>query len=107
MQATRRAHEVVHDKGLVTHTKEKNALESLEKVLEDFLGYPVFFVEPHHKIYGSLEDVKLSAEGIAKEVTGYSDLSDAELFDHIYDFETRDIEAFAKYIHDAYNQQNE
>ena len=105
--ATKRAHKVVHNKGLEAHYSEENILKSLEKILENFLGYPVSFVEPRHQIYSSLDDVKLSAEELAKEITGFNDLSNAELLDHIYDFESEDIEAFAKYMDNLYNQVNE
>lgn len=98
VQDIKQAHEVVRNKGLEAHFVDENVLQSLEKFLGEFLGYTVSFVEPRHKIYGALDDVKFSAENLAKEITGYNDLSDAELLDHICDFETADIEEFVKYI---------
>lgn len=106
VQTIKAAHKSVHEMGLKEHFNRGNVLKSLEELLGNFLGYPISFVEPHHKIYGDLEDVKMSAENIAKEISGYNDLSAAERSDHIYDFEERDIKEFAQYLHDVYSPKN-
>lgn len=101
----KRAHEVVHEKGLRENFDSVNVLKSFEKYLEEYLGYPISFVEPRHALYGYLDDVKILAENLAKEISGYNNLSSAELMDHIYDFEPREIEDFAKYMNDLYGKQ--
>ena len=72
--------------------------------MSDFLGYPVSFVEPRHALYGELDSVKMSAENLAKEISGYNNLSDAELLDSIYDFEKREVWEFIEYIRNKYDQ---
>ena len=74
--------------------------------MSDFLGYPVSFVEPCHALYGKLDSVKMLAENLAKEISGYNSLSYAELFDSIYDFEKREVEEFFEYIRNKYNQED-
>ena len=84
--------------------EEANALKGFEDMMSDFLGYPVSFVEPRHALYGELDSVKMSAENLAKEISGYNNLSDAELLDSIYDFEKREVWEFIEYIRNKYDQ---
>ncbi len=107
VQTIKTAHKVAHKIGLKEDFDKSNVIKTIESSLEDFLGYPVYFAEPRHTIYREIDDVKMSAEALAKEISGYNELSIAERVDHIYDFEERDIKEFAKYIHDEYGQKNE
>lgn len=104
--ATKQAHEIVHKKGLCVSYEEENALKGFEGIMSDFLGYPVSFVEPRHALYGKLDSVKMLAENLAKEISGYNSLSYAELFDSIYDFEKREVEEFFEYIRNKYDQED-
>lgn len=104
VSATKQAHEMVHKEGLCISHEKKNALKEFEDMMSEFLGYPVSFVEPRHALYGELDSVKMAAENLAKEISGYNNLSTAELLDSIYDFEERDITKFSEYIRNKYDK---
>lgn len=98
----KQAHSVVHEKGLCKNYKNTNVLMQFEEWMGEFLGYPVHFEEPKHSINYIFEDIKLIAENLAKELSGYNDLTSAELDDHICDFEEKDIKEFLNYITERY-----
>lgn len=95
--ATKQAHAVVHKIGLHRHYDAVRELKTVKSELEDLLGYPVSLVEPRHALYYCLNDVKMSAEGLAKSISGYDNLSTAEIMDHLYDFTPEEIKAFFKH----------
>ena len=95
---------MAHKEGLCISHEKKNALKEFEGMMSEFLGYPVSFVEPRHALYGELDSVKMAAENLAKEISGYNNLSTAELLDSIYDFEERDIKKFSEYIRNKYDK---
>lgn len=99
--ATKQAHEVVHKIGLREHYASVDVLKYIEKELANFLGYPVSLVEPRHALYYCVDDVKSSAEALAKSVSGYNDLSDAEVIDHMFDFAPEEIKAFFKHVEEC------
>ena len=103
----KQAHVSVHEKGLCENYKGKNVLKQFEKWMAEFLGYPVHFEEPCHSVNYILENIKQIAENLAKELSGYNDLTSAELIDHIYDFEEKDIREFMQYINDHYYMESE
>lgn len=94
VNTTKQAHKVVQEKGYREYLNIQNALKSLEKELKELLGYPISFVEPRHALYYCLDEVKMSAENLAKDISGYNSLSISERIDDIYDFNPTEIESF-------------
>ena len=93
------AHKAVRQKGLVENEIDRTEIKGLLEKLEAEIGYKIFLLTPQHALYGAIDDVKMSAENMAKEISGYNKLSPAELFDHIMDFDKEEIDRFIKYIH--------
>lgn len=91
---TKQAHEKVKQIGLIEADKCNEMRMALERYIEEILGYPISIVEPCHDLGRLLEDVRMSAEILAKHISGFDSLSIAERLDHIYDFDEQDLKEF-------------